>query len=203
MRTISCNICGRIGHSGAECSPGADAHTEDQYRDHMARISAIRRDWADGSISTGGKRHRIAAENKIYYRGSFKSPVTGEVITSPPRWHDEIASILADTAGVPLEAARAALDVRRRAGYHAAAYADSLAEARQILQSGATGYAQLLAQGRADDADGAAWAASIREAKGWPQPGTDDAPAQSRAIAALQVAESRRHRDNFTTGDTT
>jgi hypothetical protein len=65
-----------------------DNHTEDQWHDHVARLDDIKADWHHGTIGTTEKRHRMAAENQVYYGSAeYRSSVTGALIAkaSPVR----------------------------------------------------------------------------------------------------------------------
>lgn len=127
--------------------PGNDQHTDDQYHDHIRRINNIIAAWRKDEYGTARKRKLIAEENKAYYRGDCKSPVTGESLTRAPRGPDPVP-VLADAAGVPEEAMAAALGVRRRAGWEAAHSDAPLEEIREILASGLRGYHDILRAGR-------------------------------------------------------
>jgi uncharacterized protein YbaP (TraB family) len=118
--------------------PEDDQHTLDQYHDHMATISAAINRWRNGEISTFTKRQAITEENRRYYGGQRKSPVTGEQLTSMPR-SDDVANTLADAAGLPVEVMSTALRARRRASVMA----------QQLLDDGGTNEAArtLVAEG--------------------------------------------------------
>ena len=62
-----------------------DQHTADQYHDHIGRLKKIIERFMKGEITPGEKRRAIAAENAEYYRGDFRSPATGELLTKAPR----------------------------------------------------------------------------------------------------------------------
>lgn len=127
--------------------PEYDQHTDDQYHDHMRRIADIIAQWRKDEIGTVRKRKLIADENKAYYRGDFKSPVTGESLTKPSRGPNPVP-MLAEAAGVPEEAMSAALGVRRRANWEAAHNDDApLDELREIIASGLRGYHDILKAG--------------------------------------------------------
>jgi hypothetical protein len=107
-----------------------DTHTQDQYDDHMQRVDQIKRDFIGGRITVTEKRRRIADENKAYYRDES---------IRPPKVRDEIAGVIADATGVPVETARMALNARRHA-YAQAADSDSVEDARKLIQFGTENY---------------------------------------------------------------
>jgi hypothetical protein len=120
--------------------------TADEYRLHMNVIKEITESWHNGGISTATKRAQIAAENARFYDGG-QLGATGSALTSEPRMVDEAAFLLSDSSGVPLEAAQAALHTRRRASIRAA-NSDSIEEARELMEEGRRGYAEILATAR-------------------------------------------------------
>ena len=121
-----------------------DQHSEDQYYDHMARLDSIRRAFTSGEIGASTKRRYIAEENHAYYGDEkMRSTGTGELLCKVPRIRSEMPGIIADSTGVPVEAARIALD-RRRDLYRQAAAAETGIEARQLLEDGAAAFIQIL-----------------------------------------------------------
>ena len=120
--------------------------TGEEYRAHMDLIKSITDDWHNGKIGTREKRARIAAENAAFYNGQ-QLGAAGGAITSEPRMTDEIAHVIADGSGVPMEAISAALRARRRASIRAA-NADSVEEARRLSDEGLDAYTEILATAR-------------------------------------------------------
>lgn len=118
--------------------------TDDQRWYHNNQLNAILARWRAGELTLHGKRKAIAAENRSYHRGDHRSPATGELVTVP-RMGDPVADLIADVYMVPLEAARAALDARRRASWEAAEHAGTVAEARDIAAAGVKAYNDVLA----------------------------------------------------------
>lgn len=124
-----------------------DDHTEDQYHYHMSVIDDAIARWRKDEISTVRKRQIIADENKRYYGGDRKSPVTGEYISRTPRPY-ELPGVLAAAFGVPEEAMTSALYERRRASAEYRRILDdggSLEEARAASAEGERIYLQILA----------------------------------------------------------
>jgi hypothetical protein len=91
-----------------------DQHTEDQYRWHMSVIEDAIAKWRQDEITASRKRQLITEENKRYYGGDRKSPVTGENISRTPRPY-ELPGVLASAYGIPEEAMANALYERRSA----------------------------------------------------------------------------------------
>jgi hypothetical protein len=114
--------------------PDDDDNTFDQYQFHMNEIGKVIHRWRTGEISTPAKRQAIADENRSYYHGERKSPVTGDWITSVPR-SDGPAGVLADAAGIQIGAMTSALRARRAASVLA----------QQITDGGGTREAALVA----------------------------------------------------------
>jgi hypothetical protein len=114
--------------------PDDDESTFDQYQFHMNAIGEIIHRWRTGAITSSAKRQAIADENRSYYRGERKSPVTGDWITSVPR-ADGPAGVLADAAGIQIGAMTSALRARRSASVLA----------QQITDEGGTREAALVA----------------------------------------------------------
>jgi hypothetical protein len=116
--------------------------TAGEYRAHMNAIKQILDDWNNGDIGTATKRSRIAAENARFYDGG-QLGTSGSALTSEPRVPDDIAYIIADGSGLPLEAVQAALDTRRRGSLRAASAA-TLDEAREAIADGEYGYGMII-----------------------------------------------------------
>jgi len=114
--------------------PDDDDHTFDQYVYHANLLDNAVARWRLGEIDTVAKRKIIADENRRYYGGNRKSPVTGESLTRMPRRY-ELPSVLADALGVPVEAMEAALAQRRQGSV---LY-------RQVLDDGGTREVALMA----------------------------------------------------------
>lgn len=120
--------------------------TAEEYRTHMDTIKAIVDSWQRGDIGVASKRAQIAAENQRFYNtGQLNG--TGLAITSEPRLTDEVAHLIADSNGIPLEAARAALHARRSANMRAA-NAGSIEEAVAEMTQGKHGYDMIMATAR-------------------------------------------------------
>jgi hypothetical protein len=98
--------------------PDDDDHTWDQFEYHMNALGDITAQWRNGQISASVKRQNIADENRRYYGGDRKSPVTGERLTAQPR-SESAAAVLADAAGIPVTAMNSALRARRNASVEA------------------------------------------------------------------------------------
>ncbi len=126
---------------------GGARDSSDEYLDHMRRIARIIDDWRRGQITVSQKRASVAAENMAYYGGPIKSPTTGEPLCAPPKRGDPSIAVLADATGIPFEAAAAALACWRRGNFEAA-NASTLAESREMAQSGYEGYRSILKAAR-------------------------------------------------------
>jgi hypothetical protein len=126
--------------------PDDDDHTLDQFEFHMNAISEITHRWRSGQIATFAKRQEIAAENKRYYGGDRKSPVTAEKITAQPR-SDAVAGVLADAAGIQVSAMTSALRARRAASVLAQRISDDggpAAAAREAAAEGAEAFRDIV-----------------------------------------------------------
>jgi hypothetical protein len=113
-----------------------DDHTEDQYFAHMNTIRDIIDRWKRDEISARQKRSRIAAENARYYG-------EGTPLALPPRSGDGMSEILADSTGIPLEAASLALAGRRRANWESA-HAEFGPDAQAIYEGGMATFAAVV-----------------------------------------------------------
>jgi hypothetical protein len=126
--------------------PDDDDHTWDQFEYHMNAIGDITAQWRSGQISAFTKRQSIAEENRRYYCGDRKSPVTGERLTGQPR-SESAAGVLADAAGIQVSAMNSALRARRAASVLAQQISDSggtAAAAREAALEGVEAFRDIV-----------------------------------------------------------